>query len=449
MEEGTQTPIREDVSIQPKPRFVFHSRHIEDEAMKEGKGSATQTALVEKKENAVVQPFYVSSIQTFETCGYFTGTFRRSYPTREKPSKLVVLADNRAIKIVPTQEYGYPNAHDLDFKRALFRIIDEQAERVERVNPDGTRTYHYRVPTPLAVQSKTLIRYAGRSPKPRERKLLNEFLHRNAATRMHGEIEDPKTREFKLADVALFSEVITRGTKLKEGIEAESHLIFLTPFAIRCYYWHRTRQEDISFHNQLTQAYAKVIYPYLDSGWFASYSRGGRERTKYQKTYSSVCHLLDLSKYKFESDIRRHLDPGHEELNAAGYLARWEYYQRADKEWVISWYPGSKWFLDKEARERREVPRIENKLGQGIDDEQEAAIKQLVEDILSVFHDEHSRDFYFLVARRLPHHEIRDVIKATEYDTMIDPSRTHVDNPAAIFTNRLIELAERHGITLV
>src|SRR2546426_9105196 len=137
MEEGTKTPVREDASMQPLRRFVFQPRPAEDEAMKEGRRGAAQSAVVEKKEIPAVQPLYVSSIQTFETCGYFTGSFKRNYPTQEKPSKLVVLADNRQIEIIPTQKFGYPNAHDLDFKRGLFRIIDEHAERVERVHPDG------------------------------------------------------------------------------------------------------------------------------------------------------------------------------------------------------------------------------------------------------------------------------------------------------------------------
>lgn len=449
MEGETKTPISEDASILPlRRRFVLRPTLQGDEVVRAGKENAAEKAIDDKREHLLVPSLYVSSIQTFETCGYFTGSFKRSYPTREKPSKLVTLSDNRTIKIIPTQEYGYPNAHDLDFKRALFRLIDEQAERVERVNANGTRTYHYRVPTPLAVHTKTLIRYAGHVVSSRERKLLNEFLHRNSATRMHGEIEDPKTREFKLADVSLFSEIITRGTKLKEGIEAESHLIFLTPFAIRCYYWHRTRQEDISFHSQLTQAYAKVIYPYLDSGWFASYSRGGKERTKYQKMYSSVCHLLDLSRYKFQYDIRQQLDPGHEELKTTRYLDRWEYHQREDKEWVISWYPGAKWFEDREARERRETPQLESKTEQRIEPKETERINDLVQEMLNVFHDNHSKGFYFKVARLLPEHEVRAAIKTTEYDTMIDPSRTHVDKPAAIFTNRLIEVAERYGIAL-
>jgi hypothetical protein len=313
-----------------------------------------QKLQVTKREEKNLTALYVTSLQTFETCGYFDASFKRRYPTRENPSKVVTLGDGRTSKIVPTQEYGYPNAVDLDYKRALFRLIDEQARTVERINSDGTKSYHHQVVQPLRAQTKPFIRYAGRSPHPRERKILNDFLHRNAATRMHGEFEDPKTRQFKRADVALFSQVITKGENTTDGIDSEHHLIWLTPFALRLYYWHRTRPEDITFHNQLANPISKVLCPYLDSGWFASYSNGGKA---YTKSYLTLCHFLSIPPYKYLARIRQQLDPTHEELKALGYLDRWEYRQRPNGEWVVTWYPGWKWFEDAKARGYEFVPK--------------------------------------------------------------------------------------------
>ena len=294
-----------------------------------------------------LQALYVTSLQTFETCGYFDASYKRRKPSEKKPSKVVALGDGRQIKIIPTQEYGYPNAVDLDYKRALFRIIDEQAERVERTHPDGSKTYHPRIPQPIRAQTKPFIRYAGRIPHPNERKNLNDFLHRGRATTMLGEFEDPKTRRFSRADVALFSQVITRGEKTKDGLDSEYHLIWLTPFAIREYYWHHSRLEDITFHNQLTKPIGKVLCPYLDSGWFASLSKGGKA---YAKAYTTLCDFLSIPTYKQPSRIKQQLDPTHEELRALGYLERWEYRQRPNAEWVITWWPGQKWFEDAKAR---------------------------------------------------------------------------------------------------
>jgi len=303
-----------------------------------------------KQEKNILPALYVSSLQAFETAGYFDASYKRRYPTLAEPSKIVSLGSGRQIKIVPSMEYGYPNAVDLDYKRALFRIIDEIAEPVERVKADGTKKTHYHIPLPISAHTKTFIRYAGRSPKPRERKILNNFLHRNASTRMQGEFEDPKTRQFKRADVSLFSEVMTKGEKTSEGLETEQHRIWLTPYAQRLYYWHRTRREDISFHTQLANPISKVLIPYLDGGWFASFSAKG---TAFTKSYDSLCEFLGIPAYKHFSRIKQQLDPAHEELKSMGYLHEWEYQprgKRGQKKYNVSWMPADKWFDDVEAR---------------------------------------------------------------------------------------------------
>ncbi|MSQ48544.1 MAG: hypothetical protein EXR78_09230 [Deltaproteobacteria bacterium] len=288
-------------------------------------------------------PVYVSTLQSFETCGYFDASYKRRKPTEKKPSKVVQLGDGRKIEIIPTQKHGYPNAIDLDYKRALFHIIDEQAQWVERVNPDGTKTRHPQVHLPIHAQSKPFIRHAGRSPNPRERNILEEFLHRNSGTRMIGEFANPKTRQFARADVALFAQIITKGEQTKEGLDSECHHIWLTPFALREYYFLRTRQEDLTFHHQLANPISKVLYPYLDSGWFAALSNGG---TAYTKSYRTLCEWIALTPHKYLSLIQQQLDPTHRELQALGYLERWEYLRGKKEEYSVRWYPGRKWFED-------------------------------------------------------------------------------------------------------
>lgn len=292
-------------------------------------------------------PVYVSTLQSFETCGYFDASYKRRKPTEKKSMKVVKLSDGRTVKIIPTVEYGYPNAIDLDYKRALFRIIDEQADWVERINPDGTKTRHPQVHLPIRAQAKPFIRYAGRIPHPNERKNLHDFLHRCRATTMLGEFADPKTRQFARADVALFAQIITQGEQTKDGLESEYHHIWLTPFALREYYFLRTRQEDHIFHQQLANPISKVLYPYLDSGWFAALSNGG---TAYTKAYATLCEWIALTQYKTESEIKRQLDPTHRELHALGYLERWEYVRGKKEGYSVRWYPGRKWFADAKAR---------------------------------------------------------------------------------------------------
>ncbi len=77
----------------------------------------------------------------------------------------------------------------------------------------------------------------------------------------------------------------------------------------------------------------------------------------------------------------------------------------------------------------------------------------VMEEIFRVFPNERSKkisvNFYRKVVARLPRDKVLSVLKVTNYDTLIDPSsKGTAKNPAAIFTNRLKELAGQQGIQL-
>jgi len=77
----------------------------------------------------------------------------------------------------------------------------------------------------------------------------------------------------------------------------------------------------------------------------------------------------------------------------------------------------------------------------------------VMEEIFRVFPNERAKkisvNFYRKVVARLPRDKVLSVLKVTNYDTLIDPSsKGTAKNPAAIFTNRLKELAVSQGIQL-
>jgi len=76
-----------------------------------------------------------------------------------------------------------------------------------------------------------------------------------------------------------------------------------------------------------------------------------------------------------------------------------------------------------------------------------------MEEIFKVFPNERQKkisvNFYRKVFARLPSKDVLRVLNVTKYDTLIDPSsKGTAKNPAAIFTNRLKELASGYGIQL-
>jgi len=68
------------------------------------------------------------------------------------------------------------------------------------------------------------------------------------------------------------------------------------------------------------------------------------------KKYSDLCKEFLIRQEKYLADIKKQLDPPHEELKNERLLAQWFYHPTADKlDWIITWFPGEKFFEDRKA----------------------------------------------------------------------------------------------------
>ena len=80
-------------------------------------------------------------------------------------------------------------------------------------------------------------------------------------------------------------------------------------------------------------------------------------------------------------------------------------------------------------------------------DEREALSRAVTLDILSILKDDKGRGFYLNVARRVPSQVIYRLLAEIRADIINNP-HTRVQNPAAIFTKRIKEVAAERGIEL-
>ena len=127
------------------------------------------------------------------------------------------------------------------------------------------------------------------------------------------------------------------------------HLVLSKTQQSSYYYFRRV---DLAFHHRLQKAIAKILYPILDTGWYAA------NGSAYTKSYVDLCAILFIPPYKQVSLVKQQLDPSHEELRREEFLAGWEYCRDQRGKWTgsIRWWPGEKWRKDQEERKnRREV----------------------------------------------------------------------------------------------
>src|SRR5215510_5055674 len=96
----------------------------------EGEGAMRKLDM--KRAMEIIPTEYVAAELNLESIGYFSAGYSRKFPDQEKKSKVVVLNNDRRVKIVPNVEYGFPNCIDLDYYRAFLKICDERVVLVSR-----------------------------------------------------------------------------------------------------------------------------------------------------------------------------------------------------------------------------------------------------------------------------------------------------------------------------
>lgn len=393
-------------------------------------------------------PDYVPAEVSLENLGFFTPSSKRigSIYVKEKVlgEKIGPDGTKRTIKakISANHELGLPITSDLDYYRAFLKICYEAAD------PQG------RLYMPIIVPTAKLLRYAGKKESAREWKEVQEWFDRMTLTGIIGGIYRAKQKHYDDRFVAtLFSRVITAGKEMRNGEIAQTNYVWVSPWFLANYFHHHLRPVDLTFHQNLRKPIAKALYPLLETGWYAS---GGKP---YSKSYRDLCGEFLLTEHPSLSLVKRQLDPAHQELKEERFLAKWDYRESADKtDYIITYYPGKKFFEDQKAKEERR-----QKVGQIVIGERQAATPRptpdeqssrqeseakkaiLVEDILKVTGDLQSAVFYTLVARKVDSQMIHRALAETKEASRNGEIRT---TRARYFTDLVKRYAAERGIVL-
>jgi len=392
-------------------------------------------------------PDYIPAEVSLENLGYFTPSSNRIKNIYVKEKVLGHKAGSDGVKrtikaeISANHKLGLPITSDFDYYRAFLKICYETADSQGRLY------------MPIIVPTKKLLRYAGKKVGAREWKEVKEWFERMAGTLIKGGIYRAKQRYYDEGFMGpLFSQVILSGGTMRNGEIAETNYVWLAPWFLANYFHHHLRPIDLNFHQRLRKPIAKALYPLLETGWYAS------DGKSYAKSYRDLCGEFLLTEHPSLSLVKRQLDPAHQELAKERFLAKWEYRDSADKtDYVITYYPGKKFFEDQEAKEERRQRAEQITNGQGhaarqpisesqpFHEESKARRDLLVEDILEVTGDRQSRGFYGQVARKLDAQTIYRVISETKEASRTGEIRT---TRARYFTDLVKRYAAQRDILL-
>jgi len=343
----------------------------------------------------------------FENIGYFTPASKRlrGITTKEKIVAERTNPDGTRtvlkVQIIGTGKYGLPITADLDYYRAFLKLLDEITDT------DG------HIPEPIALPTRTLIRYAGKQVSAREFRAVTDWIRRSHYTGIQGFYYRADTGDYvEIGDEPLFPRYLIRGQRLENGTQADTHYVWLASWFRTNYLHHHLRPIDLGFHLRLRKPIAKSLYPLLDLGWYAT---GGRP---YTKSYHDLSQEFLLQDYRYLSQIKQQLDPAHRELAAEHFLERWEYRPAAKgASWVITYHPGPKFFADQRARESRRqlAARIATgaRPATSTPPDPPAPVPPLLADILAVCGDPQNQAAYQKVLRDYPEGLIRMALAET------------------------------------
>ena len=288
-------------------------------------------------------PDLIPAEVAFENIGYFTPSSKaiKGITTKETTLTEKVRSDGTTVTlkicIVASGKYGLPITSDLDYYRALLKILDDTLAR------DGQIT------EPIGLPTKTLLRYAGKAEGTHARREVKDWIRRGHTTAIQGFFYLAEKGDYvEIGDEPLFPRYRLRGQQMDTGEFAETNYVWLASWFRSNYLHHHLRPIDLALHTRLRKPLSKSLLPLLEIGWYAA------EGQPYTKSYHDLCQAFLLKEYRYLSEVKRQLDPAHQELAQERVLAHWTYRQAAKGwDWLITYSPGEKFAEEHHARATR------------------------------------------------------------------------------------------------
>jgi hypothetical protein len=292
---------------------------------------------------------HVAAEINLESIGYFKAGYKRTYP-KAGEFREVPVGETR-FRFISSGAFGDPNTDDLDLYRGFLKICDEQADCAQATDEQGKPYLACKLPDPVTFSTDKLLQYAGRERSDHNVRAVRNFIRRHRNTGIIG-VMKVKQPDGRIADVEMQGDSWLRAYvivgELKEGKKATENGVSVGAWWKDNYERRYLKLLDVAFHQRLGTPIAKTLAPFLDAGWYTTKGEG------WQKKYRDLAALLGIAEKRYLADVKRQLDPSHEELQRERYLERWEYTEAKDGDgFVLHWWAGEKWQEDQRERDRR------------------------------------------------------------------------------------------------
>jgi len=398
--------------------------------------------IIKSEVNLLIFPFF--ALNNREVCERMETEFRAQV---ERDGKRVEIIWN----VSANPKYGYPGPFDKKLHKAIEQIISEMDPPIQN-------------PIPFSLYD--LCRKVGTGVGGRQYQGIKEIMERIVATtiKSRGAFYHKGRRRWIDDTFHLYDRVIFKGEELPDGTVAEKNYLYLSSWYLESINSFYLKPVDFDYYKSLKSTIAQRLYELLGVKFYRILQEGLKS-LRYR--YSTLCQLLPIARQKYLSKAKGRLEPAHQELKRTGFLKRVMWQPAPDAgDWFIYYYPGpraeeeaGRYQLPEDvialAEEQEIQPREDLSLpqgrGKGKSQEQlglgleEMELKGLVEYMIEILGDEHSRPFYTKVARACPSNVIYRILSEVKDDWLQGKVRK---SKGALFTDKIKRYCKEKGIDL-
>lgn len=347
-------------------------------------------------------------------------------------------------------KYGYPGPFDKRLYKAIEQIIGEMGPPIKN-------------PIPFSLYD--LCRKVGMGIGGRQYQGIKEIMERIVATtiKSRGAFYYKGRKRWIDDTFHLYDRVVFKGEQLPDGTIAETNYLYLSSWYLESINSFYLKPLDFEYYKSLKSTIAQRLYELLGVK-FNRILQEGLESLRYR--YTTLCQLLPITPQRYLSKAKERLEPAHNELKKTGFLKKvvWQP-TSSERDWFIYYYPGPRAEeeagryrlpedvdalpLAEEGEGGREGASFSQREGEGGEslklESREAELKGLVQSMIEVLGDEHSRGFYTKVARLCPSDVIYRFLSEVKDEWLQGRVKK---SKGALFTDKIKRYCKERGIDL-
>ena len=238
--------------------------------------------------------------------------------------------------ILPSAKYGLPTTADLDKYLAFQKIVED------------IRLRNGQILNPVGFTSSQMLSVLGIKDAGNNYQDIHDWLQRMTLTGISSKnIVYLSRRKAWVSDTFhVFDRVVALGTQMSDGSVADRNFVWLSEWQLENINANYLLPIDFDTYRQLRNHIAKILVPLLQLWLYASRNEG-----RFEKKYGDLCEILNITRHKPLSLIRRQLEPSLGELQTHGYLAEFSIQSTADaRDYKLVATHGPKFYRDQKIR---------------------------------------------------------------------------------------------------